>query len=339
MNSMAPDDGESEWRFPPVGNCRPLDLGGNTPLQGIASSIFQAYLSDADGVPDLHSAQTILATSDYSGDHKGSPFSAMSFLLADIAGLSNWERRRHAARARLLGIHRRMAYKSLNDRYRRRALVPWLDAADLIPGVLFSVAIEKQLGSLFAGTAPLDLSNPNFGSYRNWPRPALERAFRAAHFLGLLLGTLARPNQDVLWFTDEDDIASNATRLRELTNIAAWVTSGYLSFSLRHLRCGTTASDDGSRFLEDMASIPDLIAGALAELMAAMKRESATFLRDREWVSSTASSKARLLLVWAGRKRLPLKRLTFVIQSGADQQILISRLCSRETEPPPGLGH
>jgi hypothetical protein len=95
----------------------------------------------------------------------------------------------------------------------------------------------------------------------------LDKAFFAVHVLGVLLAGLAAPGQNVMWFTDEDSIAANDDRVRELTQLFAWISSQYLTFNLGHCRCGTSKCDDGSRQIEDFLAIPDMIAGALAEQM------------------------------------------------------------------------
>jgi len=69
-----------------------------------------------------------------------------------------------------------------------------------------------------------------------------------------------------MWVIDEDDIAANVAMLTHLTNLFARVLSSYSGHALGHIRCGTTANDDGSLTIEDLAAIADLTTGALGEL-------------------------------------------------------------------------
>jgi hypothetical protein len=85
---------------------------------------------------------------------------------------------------------------------------------------------------------------------------------RVVHIVSFFLAGLSRAHQNVIWITDEDEIAANDNRMRELTNLFGNISSHYLPHSMGHFRCGTMKSDDGSRQLEDLASIPDLVAGA-----------------------------------------------------------------------------
>ncbi len=211
-----------------------------------------------------------------------------------------------------------MSFKRLTDGQRRRALRPLLEAADALEGLSFSVALSKRCDTVFAARPPLDLSNPEFVAYRKWKPAVLDRAFFVLHVIAVLLGGLAAPGQNVLWFTDEDSIASNDDRLRELTNLFAWISSQYLEFDLGHLRCGTSRSDDGSRQLEDYLAIPDLIAGALAEQMLASESQ-----KDRTsgifWIHRPDySSKTTAITWWFSDARHPLRRLFCVVDPSSD---------------------
>jgi hypothetical protein len=245
------------WRSPRkiVGPFRILDEG-----------IRRLLAQNPDGFPDLRSTSTVLIASDYSGDHSGSKYKVLSFLFADIEGCQEWDEERSGLRAGLLPDKRRMSFKELShDKQRQRALAPFLTAANAIPGLVFTVAIDSAIDSLFEGVAPLDLSNPDFAAFRRWKPRVLEKAFRAIHFTSFLLAGLSRPGQNVLWFTDEDAIVANLDRLTQFTSLFAWIASSYLAFNLGHLRCGTTQCDDGSLIVEDLAAIPDLIAGSVRD--------------------------------------------------------------------------
>ena len=218
-------------------------------------------------LPDLRSAQTLLLGSDYSGESSDAPYLVLSFLMTSLESWSEWEPRRLQVRREYFSDSRRMSFKRLGDTQRRRAVVPLLCAANHLCGLSFSIAINKKCESIFAAPSPLDLSNPDFAAYRKWKPAVLEKAFLALHVLGVLLGGLASPGQDVMWFTDEDSIAANDDRVRELTQLFGWISSQYLAFDLGHCRCGTSRCDDGNRQIEDFLAIPDMIAGALSEQM------------------------------------------------------------------------
>ena len=216
-------------------------------------------------MPDLRQAQTLLITSDYSGSHAGSKYQVLSFLITSLNDFQKWEPERRKIRAKYLPDYRRMSFKGLNDIQKQKTLKPFLTSAEIMSGLVFTVAIETNIKTLFEGKSPLNLDNPDFLMFKSWKPKVLENAFRTVHFLSFLLSGIASPLQNVLWFSDEDEIAANPERIRQLTNLFAWVGSSYLDFALGHLRCGTTKSDDGSKQIEDLAAIPDLVAGAISE--------------------------------------------------------------------------
>ena len=291
--------------------------------EGTFSGLLDAEFARLDGkypnlLPDLRSASTILLGSDYSGESPDRPYVVFSFLMTSLASWERWELERRRVRDTHLSDLRRMSFKRLTDGQRRRALRPLLEAADELQGLSFSIAVSKRCDTVFAASPPLDLSNPEFAVYRKWKPAVLEKAFFVVHVLGVLLGGLATLGQDVIWFTDEDNIAANDDRVRELTQLFAWIGSQYLEFDLGHLRCGTSRSDDGSRQIEDYLAIPDLIAGALAEQMRLTKlnehEASGIFWMHR----SDFSDKTRSITWWFSCAGPPLRRLFCVVDPSSD---------------------
>lgn len=267
-----------------------------------------------NSLPDLRSGSTLLLGSDYSGEHDGPPYLVFSFLMTTLESWAEWEPKRQLARQLHLKDSRRMSFKQLRDKMRQHALGPLLEAANCLNGLSLTIAVNKKCPSFFADPNPLDLSNPDFAPYTKWKPAVLEKAFFTVHVLGLLLAGLAAPNQSVLWFTDEDSIAANDERLRELTQLFAWVSTSYLEFGMGHLRCGTSKSDDGSRQIEDFLAIPDLAAGAINEQMSA-KLNDPVKLHDVFWIrNGSLSDKTNEIAWWLAGSTHPLKRLLCVVE-------------------------
>ncbi len=264
-------------------------------------------------LPDLRSASTLLLGSDYSGESSNSPYLVFSFLLTSLESWARWEPQRIRVREAHLSDLRRMSFKNLSDGQRRRALRPLLEAANDLEGLSFSIAVNKQCDSVFAASPPLDLNNPEFAAYRKWKPAVLDKAFFILHVLGVLLGGLAARGQNVLWFTDEDNIAANEDRVRELTALFGWIGSQYLEFDLGHLRCGTSKCDNGTRQIEDYLAIPDLIAGALAEQMALRGIEHGESSEIFWMHRGDFFNKTREITWWFSNARYPLKRLFCVV--------------------------
>jgi hypothetical protein len=267
----------------------PADRGA---LATLSSVIASTERRNPGCVPDLRSAPTLLLVSDYGGAHSGSKVETYSFLaLALDESFSRWEDARRGWRQRFrLGL-RRLEFKSLGDRLRGEALGAFLLATSKLNGLLLTVIVEKSVGSFFHAT----------GDVRHIPLSpkSLERAGRIVHLGSVLVAGLCAPAQNVVWFTDQDEIAPNDDGVRALTTLFAQVASNYLEFDLGHFRCGTTKCDGGDLWIEDLAAIPDLAAGATADLVSSWL--------DRGWSFDSkvtvpppqgARGKSRLMLSW-----------------------------------------
>lgn len=273
---------------------------------GIASVLSQLDLARPGILPDLRSGQTLLLVSDYGGQHAGTVHETFSFLLADLEYCRSWDGMRRDVRTRFLRDNRRMCYKGMNDRRKRSALLPFLDAAGSIAGLLATVSIEKEFASdLRLEEAERD-SLPD--TVRRWPAHVIRRFIWITHFGAVLIAGLSRKQQSLLWFTDEDDIAANNKRVIDATPLVAGILSNYLAHDMGHLRFGTTKCDSGDLFIEDFAAIPDLAAGALAEI----PRVGAV----RTMLSGRIPWKALNILSWLGSPSPGLCKVSLVVSQG-----------------------
>ncbi len=179
--------------------------------------------------------------------------------------MATWNLRRSRARGTVLGHWRRMSYTNLGDARRRNALSQFLTAAESLNGVIASFVVSKDIGSLFLrmGAAEGQLA----AIVARWKSAIHERLERVFVFASFLLSGLSAPGQNVWWFSDEDEIFPNEDRLRDAVNLFANYSSHFLGHQLGHLRIGTAASDSGDLWLEDLLSIPDLVAGSFTEMV------------------------------------------------------------------------
>lgn len=297
-------------------------------MSSLSDTLCRLEVKEKHALPDLHEGSTLLVMSDYSGQHTTAKFESLSFLIADFEKCDVWEQKRHLWRQRNLPDGRRMAFKSLKDGFKERALEEFLEAADNIVGLSVTILVRKDIKTLFGTDERINWQNPELAPYRHWPEHTFEKMLRVVHLLSFFTAGFSRPNQNVLWITDEDDIAANESRLRELTKILGNVSSHYVTHNLGHLRCGTTKSDDGSRQLEDLASIPDLVAGMLAE--AVSEQRSQGLLASEGIITPPPKQlreKVSKLMNWFATNRKPLKRLVFLIEPVSNStQLEIKRL-------------
>lgn len=209
---------------------------------------------------DLRHCQNLILISDYSGHHKGALVESYSYLLTSFDAIWLWFDMRQDFRMNVLKNNRTMAFKSLNDKYKADALIPFLRIANSIPGLLFTVIIDKRVNNPFG--EPHTGYPPECNAFK---KPILRRIQLIGAFAGLVLAGMSAPNQNVLWITDEDEIAPNVNMFKDVTTLLSYCLSNILSDCLGHLRIATTKSDPGDLSIEDLASIPDMAAGALCE--------------------------------------------------------------------------
>lgn len=200
----------------------------------------------------------------------------LSFVLTNLEAFERWERDRQVIRQRYQLGTRRMAYSKLGDGLKGRALPAFLDAVARFDAVLVSVAINKRILSVFDGPGHIDLEKWGLEEWASWDRSTFEKALRVTHLAAFFIAGLSTAGQNVFWITDEDAIAADRERLDRLTEQLSYLLERYLPHQLRHLRCATTGADTGIMDLEDLAAIPDLIGGAVADLLSVYRSQGVT---------------------------------------------------------------
>jgi hypothetical protein len=268
-------------------------------------------------LPDISQGETLIAVSDYSGQHKGAQFESYAFLITSLDNWQIWEQQRLNIRAKTGIGKRRISYKSLNDRRKIKVLPHFLDAADTLPCLCVVIAIDRKIESLFNDEGRINMNDSAFKPYESYTAHDFEQLLRVVHFTSYFLAALSHPGQNVLWFTDQDNIAANEKKVRLLTTAWATVFSNYVQHNLGHLRCGTSNCDNGSLQIEDLMSIADLSAGAVSE-MATLHSLENTMPASSQIIQpppQKISSKARYVLGWLSRKRVALKRCILLLES------------------------
>ena len=287
-----------------------------TCVWGVTSSIDkvirQLEIGRVELLPDLHSAHSIIMTSDYGGQHKQAVYESFSFLIADLGRCARWDEERLAVRAEFFRDNRRMSYKALNDRKKQRALLPFLAAANLIPGLLATVLVRKEFKDSLRPTPDERLQIPS--AFSTWPSQTLTKMAFVSHLGALFVAGLSASGQNVVWLSDNDDFLANDQRVIDLTPIIAGIMSGYVGHGLGHFRLGTMKCDAGDLLIEDLTSIPDLVSGAASEipLRGTLRSQSRVLVPLRDHLSP----KALTVLNWMGQEGTDLKRLLLTVDFG-----------------------
>jgi len=288
----------------------------------IGNLISQLELGKPEILPHVQYGPNLLLACDYGGQDKRATHEAFSFLLAELQFLRQWDELRQEVRTHILRDRRRMSFKGMNDRRKRDALVPFLRAANMISGLIFTVLVEKRFASKLRLSEIERDELPT--TLRTWPVHTVQKLLWISHLGALVVAGLSAPGQNLFWISDQDDIAANVKLMTDATGIISGITSAYLPHDMGHMRFGTTASDSGNLLIEDTVAIPDLVAGALAEA------SNLDFFRHvshvRVNLRNHVSRKTLAILGWLGEENhCALRRLSFVISEGDTAELVRAR--------------
>lgn len=248
----------------------PFDLSalrGETP--GFAHVLANA-IEQLTELPDFSEAKSVAVMTDFGGEHPGARFNTYSFLFlasdrnGPFAEAVGDLRERHG----ILEPYSEFRYKRLTSGGRSRALPEFLHAVDgLIHGAVITVAVEKQIDSLFGGAARIEetLSEMGFG---RWKKGAGEKVLRVGHTFAIFASLLVRPDQPIIWYCDKDAINEDG-RERTFENTQRLFASALRMYSKeRSAQLMSGKSLDKKSFLDDLLSVPDFAAGVVQDLLA-----------------------------------------------------------------------
>ena len=292
---------------------RPLNRPDFGVIDSISETIRQEEWKDPDLLTRVDRGREVILVSDYAGHSRESNFQSYSFLLIDLLFIWYWDAVRTHLRKNLLPNRRRLSYKKLqSDKKRARCLVPFLRAANSLPGVLITFLIHKNIGSLF--DADSDRGDPPDVDRHHWQPEQFEKLMRVAHLSSLLLSGLVREGQRVLWVSDEDEIVPNEPRHVEACKLFSQVLGQYLTCEPSRLQFATTRSDDPTLRLEDLAALPDFAAGCLAEITTSMSDNGLLAAPGVLGpMDARVSTKARAIVGWLADNTYTLRKLHFAI--------------------------
>lgn len=273
----------------------------------------------------------IYVASDYGGAHNASLFETVSVLYLDMQASSEWEYRRRAVRKRYLSDGRRMAFKKLNDSKRQDALVPFLDAANRITGLLLTLAVRKSIQNLCSDEELFAYSKKQLSLDNGMNYASFERMLRIVNLVAMLSGGLSKHGQSIYWISDEDALFANDRRSQDLKKILDRWSGHYVAHPLGEVGVGTTMIDEGDRTDEDLNAIPDLAAGAVAEVTTALAQACGGTIPIKIEVpfDHKLSPKTELIYSWIEDDKYSLQRAVIVIEKQHPKGFSVAKLdCS-----------
>ena len=147
---------------------------------------------------------------------------------------------------------------------------------------------------------------------------------RIAHFASLIIAGLIKPNQKIIWVSDEDNILANPDRSNDLGTILTGFTSKYIPFDISPLMIGSTTLDEGDRFEEDFASVADLIAGALSDSVNYFKRIDDQSNKSKRVID--VKLKSKIIVNWLVEAEKKLSNIEMVFEKNENGMCILYKL-------------
>lgn len=311
----------------PIGLSSIMDINWRAiqnPIYGWIKTIEKVVNSEK--LPSMNGS-LINIFSDYSGENKESKYETFTVLYVDVESSDSWELKRRIIREKYLLNGRRMAFKNLNDKLRQKALLPFLSAANEINGVCVTFIIKKTIKHLCSNDKLFNKTINSINFESNLTNKTFERMLRIINFITILIAGLSKPNQHIYWISDEDNLFANLKVTTDLKTLLEKNCSFYIKHNLGELGLGTTSIDTGDRYEEDLASITDLVAGAVSEVVNKVSDKSGGKIYPNIAVpfNDKFTPKTEIIYSWLRGDSYNLKKFTILFEHYGSGQIAVSR--------------
>ena len=273
------------------------------------------------GVELPMSGSRLAVSIDSSGDDRSSKYWLVAILAMDLDNSLEWVDEAARIRRDHLPDGREMAYKSLSDCHRQRALGPLLSAAGGISGAFVVFALDKRIRHLCATEHSARRLRDSGTLKAQWKPLDFERMSRIALLASCVVARFGTADQAILWVIDQDSAVANTDRHDDFCRMATTFLAMLTTTSFGPAGICTTAVDVDGSGEREVAAIPDLAAGAW--------REALLSLRDRGSTPSPGElcgytgGKARKILDWFMDGRTSLQKLFVRFESLASNRIRV----------------
>jgi hypothetical protein len=276
---------------------------------------------DAAGLlllPDLSALanSTVGIFSDYSGEGSGN-YLTYSFLVCSWGSLDTFWREMKKLRADCALGNKEIEFKDFGMGVVRNALPAYLNLLNgYVPGLLFTVLVEKRILSLFGPQhkstwAALSQRLEALGLGKLKPQIA-EKALRVVHTAAFLTALLGHDEQKIFWMSDHDAICGDREAHQRLLALFHNVLGLYTARQFGLIGGALPFSERSTDFL-DLLSAADIVAGSVGHYFTA---------RDEVGEQNVCVKEgAEKILVWLGHNGLALKKLCIQLRLGDDGRV------------------
>lgn len=261
--------------------------------------------------------KTIMILSDYGGESSDSNYLTYSFLFVAYDALSFWfdESKKIRIAYKLNDPHKEIAFKDLSYGPIDRCLDDWLNIADYLPGLLFTLVVSKQVISSI-GTQDKQamkkiskiMKNNNLGT---WKPKIAEKLIRVLHPICYWISILSRDGQKLFWMTDDDAIIANREKADSLGKLFVSILSIYTNN--KYARVGYAKPFDNNNDalnFNDLLSIPDLVAGSIESLYTKKYNNENPLVKEG----------TNRILRWHAHQGVGLKKYAMIVDAVDDKQ-------------------
>lgn len=246
-------------------NIPSLDEGSTPFIFDINEKLKAAFLENEITLPNLSKFETIAIFSDYGGEDKTSKFTSYSYFVTSFEFVQILAQEFEKVR-KLNDVKKEFAYKHLADGPVARSIPMILDLTGRCPGLIFTHLVDKKIHTL-AENLDRDSLKKQHSFFKehgiqHWEPAILEKALRILNHVTYLFALFGKDSSKTFWMTDHDSICSNELQTDILGQSYQRMLSHY-SKNKKFERIGIARPFPG---LENLLSIPDLIAGCTASV-------------------------------------------------------------------------
>lgn len=255
---------------------------------------FLYSLSDAISViekkhPDILNSVSdgaMIVASDYSGQHKGATHEAYSFLITTSSALEEWLPSLSEFRQTKLPDNRRFSYKKLNESVRWNALTDFLTIANALRGNLITIMVDRRISTfLEGGYGEMFSCFPNCFP-ANTKKGTVEKMYRLASFMALIMAGMRSEDQESYWISDHDETLDSHEKREGFRRLSSYITFGLTGWRTPAAAWfETTESQTTPYWSEDIAALADIVAGAYCQLSEHLPK----FLDTENWTKEVSS--------------------------------------------------
>lgn len=284
-------------------------------------------------LPDLraHRNQSVGVFSDFGGEDKSAKYATYSTLVCGWNLCGPFHERMKAIREKHGLKEKEIAFKDFGMGPLLRSLPDYLDALDLVPGFLFTLAVDRRLTSLFGPPGKETeeqiahiLKSAGLGDRK----PAVnEKLLRVAHLTAFLTGLLAHNGQRIFWMTDSDAISANRDMHEKTVTLYQRLLEIYARGRIFPVLRGALPFKPRSLQMLDLLSATDIVAGALNQYLSQWETVAETDIQVKEGCQH--------VLQWLAHEGVGLKKMVVRMHPGASDNTLQTSTQEWFTEHPP----